>query len=193
MRDSDVNRRIGLRKAGIPAVGGGLPARRGAVRAMSRRLGIAVCTWLFLAAGAGAREPPAEHWPVCRAGDPGQVRLDVSISGMRSAKGSLVVTVYPDRPRRFLDGKYKLGKQVLPVTLPLTRACFAVPKPGWYAVAMFHDENNNGHFDTNIFGYPVEGYGFSNNPKLYLGPPSLAQVRFPAHAGDNAVAVRITY
>jgi uncharacterized protein (DUF2141 family) len=112
---------------------------------------------------------------------------------MRSAKGTLVITIYPDDAAHFLDGKYKLARQVPPVTLPVTRACFAVAAPGTYAVAMFHDENNNGHLDENALGIPTEGYGFSNNPTLYLGPPGLGRVRFQAHRGDNPVPVEIRY
>jgi uncharacterized protein (DUF2141 family) len=149
--------------------------------------------FFVLAIGFGLREAKAQNWPSCRADDPNQVRLQVSISGMHSAKGSLVISIYPDDAKHFLDGKYKVGSRTVPVNLPVTHVCFVVPKPGYYAVAMFHDENNNNHLDTNAFGIPIEGYGFSNNPKLSLGPPDLSQVRFKAHVGDNPVAVRITY
>lgn len=29
-----------------------------------------------------------------------------------------------------------------------------------------HDENGNGKLDTNAVGMPIEGYGFSNNPRV---------------------------
>ena len=129
----------------------------------------------------------------CNADDPNQVRLQVSVDGLHSTAGNVTITIYPDDPAHFLDGAYKLARQAVPVTLPVTHACFAFAAPGFYAVALFHDENGNGHFDTTLLGLPAEGYGFSNNPTLYLGPPSLNQVRFAAHAGDNAVEVRMKY
>jgi uncharacterized protein (DUF2141 family) len=131
--------------------------------------------------------------PACNPGDTAQVRLQVSVDGMRSTAGNITITIYPDDAAHFLDGKYKLARQSVPVTLPVTHACFAMAAPGFYAVALFHDENANGHFDTSMLGLPEEGYGFSNNPTLYVGPPSLAQARFAAHAGDNPVAVRLKY
>jgi len=124
---------------------------------------------------------------------PDQVRLQISVTGMRNTAGSVTVTIYPDEPDHFLDGKYKLARQAVPVTLPVTHLCFAFAKPGYYAVALFHDENNNGHFDTTLLGLPAEGFGFSNNPTLYLGPPDLSKVRFEAHPGDNPISVQMKY
>ncbi len=112
---------------------------------------------------------------------------------MRSAKGNITITIYPDDPSHFLDGAYKVARQQLPVTLPVTSACFALPAPGHYAVALFQDENDNHHFDTNSLGIPTEGYGFSNNPTLYFGPPDLSRVRFSVHSGDNPIAIRMKY
>jgi uncharacterized protein (DUF2141 family) len=129
----------------------------------------------------------------CDAIAPGQGALHVSVSGMRSAKGNVTITIYPDDAAHFLDGKYKLARQKLPVTLPVTTACFALPAPGAYAVALFHDENDDGQLNTNALGIPTEGYGFSNNPTLYFGPPDLARVRFALHPGDNRVDVRMKY
>lgn len=129
----------------------------------------------------------------CDASDPNQVRLQIGVSGMHSSAGNITISIYPDEPSHFLDGKYKLGRQYVPITLPVTHACFGFAKPGYYAVALNHDENGNHHFDTTMLGLPAEGYGFSNNPTLYFGPPSLGKVRFEAHPGDNPVAIRMKY
>jgi len=125
----------------------------------------------------------------CNPADHNQVRLQVSVSGMRSDKGPIIITIYPDQAKRFLDGKYKLARQQLPVIQPVSHTCFVVAAPGYYAVALFHDKNDNHHFDTNWLGIPVEAYGFSRNPKLHFGPPDLGEVRFAAHVGDNPVAI----
>ena len=112
---------------------------------------------------------------------------------MRSANGNITITIYPDDPSHFLDGAYKLARQEVPVTLPVTTACFALAAPGYYAVALFHDENGDHHLNTNALGIPTEGYGFSNNPTLYFGPPDLGKVRFSLHSGDNPVAIQMKY
>ena len=48
---------------------------------------------------------------------------------------------------------------------------------GYYAIAIYHDENSNDEFDT-IFGIPTEKYGFSNNAKVFLAPPSYEETSF---------------
>jgi len=39
-----------------------------------------------------------------------------------------------------------------------------------YAIAIYHDQNSNNEFDT-LFAIPTEKYGFSNNAKVFFGPP----------------------
>src|SRR5579864_8327859 len=141
----------------------------------------------------GHRARADEPQVACGTAAPDQGALRVSVSGMRSAKGNVTITIYPDDAAHFLDGKYKVARQQVPTTLPITTACFVLPAPGNYAVALFHDENANGHLDTNALGIPTEGYGFSNNPTLYFGPPDLGRVRFTFHPGDNGVDVRMKY
>jgi uncharacterized protein (DUF2141 family) len=141
----------------------------------------------------GAGPVLAEQAVPCDAADPHQVRLQVSVSGMRSTKGNVTVTIYPDDKTHFLDGAFKLARQIVPVTLPVTQLCFAFTTPGYYAVALFHDENANGHFDTTMLGVPDEGFGFSNNPTLILGPPDLAKVRMAMHEGDNQIDIKMKY
>lgn len=137
--------------------------------------------------------PDTTNTQVCDATVPNQVRLQVNVSGMHSDKGTIVITIYPDQADHFLDGKYKVARQKRAVTLPVTHACFVVSVPGYYAVALFHDKNGNHHFDTNWLGIPVEGYGFSRNPRLFFGPPDLSDVRVAVHVGDNPIQVEMQH
>ncbi len=129
----------------------------------------------------------------CDLANPAQTRLEISVSGMRTTKGRITISIYPDIADEFMKGPYKIGQLHLPVLLPVTRTCFVVPAPGFYGVALFGDELSNNHFETTGLGLPAEGYGFSNNPRLYFGPPGLARVRFRAHPGDNQVDIRMQY
>lgn len=135
----------------------------------------------------------AQETAPCNDADARQVRLRVSVTGMYNAIGDVVVTVYPDDAAHFLDGKYRVTRQHKAVVLPTTEFCLAVPAPGRYAVALMHDENQNGKFDTTLLGLPAEGYGFSRNPSLFTGPPGLDKVVFEAHPGDNPISVTMKY
>ena len=49
---------------------------------------------------------------------------------------------------------------------------------GEYAMAIFHDENNNGEMDRNIVGIPSEPFAFSKKPKSRFRLPKFEEVKF---------------
>lgn len=70
---------------------------------------------------------------------------------------------------------------------------FAVhaPATGTYAIAVVHDENSNNKMDVAIF-LPKEGFGFSRNPTITVGPPSFKSASF-AVAGDMRQSIKMKY
>ncbi len=64
--------------------------------------------------------------------------------------------------------------------------------PGVYALAVIHDENANGRLDK-FMGVPREGFGFSRNPRIRMGPPRFDEVRFELGAGRGRQRVRMKY
>jgi len=134
----------------------------------------------------------AADLPACGTGAD-QVRIQVAVEGLRSARGQVTITLYPDDADRFLAKGGKLARQRVPTSLPATHACFAVPAAGHYAISVYHDEDGDGKFKRSLFGLPAEGYGFSNNPKSLTGLPSLSDVRFVTQPGDNPVAITLHY
>jgi uncharacterized protein (DUF2141 family) len=51
-----------------------------------------------------------------------------------------------------------------------------------YAIAIFHDKNFNNTFDT-LLAIPTEKYGFSNNAKVFFGPPKFEEASI--FVGEN--------
>jgi uncharacterized protein (DUF2141 family) len=76
---------------------------------------------------------------------------------------------------------------------PMTTACFWLPAPGYYAVAVYHDENANHDFDRTIIGLPAEGFGFSNNPPTPTALPPFKAVRFNARDGETTIRIKLRY
>lgn len=151
--------------------------------------------WLLVAVlGATSARPAAaaDVDPACT-GAADEVRLQLRVQGLRSSKGNITVTVYPDDADRFLAKGGKLLRVRLPAAAPVTRGCVRVPAAGHYEISVYHDENDDRHFGRSLLGLPAEGYGFSNNPKSLIGLPSFEAVRFPAAAGDNPLAIDLVY
>ena len=43
--------------------------------------------------------------------------------------------------------------------------------PGTYAIALVHDENDNDRIDRALMMIPREGFGFSRDARVVMGPP----------------------
>lgn len=61
-----------------------------------------------------------------------------------------------------------------------------------YAVACFHDEDDDKSLDTNLFGIPSEGTGASNDAPANFGPPSYSDAVFSV-SGTTAIMVPMHY
>ena len=73
------------------------------------------------------------------------------------------------------------------------RACIFVPKPGVYAIALYHDENANQSFDRTGVGFPAEGFGFSNNPPTIASIPSFRSVRLNIAKSGLSTRIHLKY
>ena len=121
---------------------------------------------------------------------PDPVKLEISLSGMRSAHGEVRLCIWHG-PAKFPGNKCGGEQIVVPAATPVVSV--AVPlQPGDYAVSLIHDENGNGKLDTNFLGIPKEGVGFSQNPKISFGPPSYVASKFDM-AADKTESIRMKY
>lgn len=60
-----------------------------------------------------------------------------------------------------------------------------------FAVAAYHDENDNGQLDRNGIGIPTEKYGFSNDARGKLGPPSFDDAVMSRPENDQPIELKI--
>jgi uncharacterized protein (DUF2141 family) len=114
--------------------------------------------------------------------------LIVKVEGVRSVEGTVFVAVYDTEERyKSKDAAWLFDSPVSGKGEVLISGSVL---PGNYALAVFHDRNNNGALDTNWLGIPSEGFGFSNNAMGRFGPPSFADclIHVP---DDKSVTVSI--
>jgi len=101
--------------------------------------------------------------------------IEVHINNINSDKGTIRIGLY-NSESNFYEKIYKsiaikAKKGSLKATLD------EIPI-GYYAISVYHDENNNTALDSNFFGIPKEPYGTSNNAKGSFGPPSWEDAKF---------------
>jgi uncharacterized protein (DUF2141 family) len=97
-------------------------------------------------------------------------KLTVVVDSIEKSEGKVLVAVYDSD--NFLKqplyyGMAKVEQDVEEVTVVIENVT-----SGQYAVAVFHDENDNNNLDTGAYGIPIEKYGFSNNARGKMGPPA---------------------
>jgi uncharacterized protein (DUF2141 family) len=148
---------------------------------LPRRFRAAVFALSTLVLGSAAAAPvaaegPAPPPPGCT-GPASGTWLNVVAEGVRNGNGVIAITLYADDSSKFLVKRGSLYVGRVEANAGTTRGCIFVPRPGVYAVALYHDENRDGKFDRTGLGLPAEGYGFSNNPATLAGLPQFRSVR----------------
>ena len=100
---------------------------------------------------------------------PSQPNLTVEITNLRSAGGTLRVAVYKPGGN-FGKSKPDFYKNVFIKQPGNVKVDFELV-PGKYAIAVYHDLNDNDQLDKNLVGYPREPFGFSNNYRPIVSGP----------------------
>jgi len=138
----------------------------------------------------------AAVWPgLIRAQDPSKAGgVKVEVTGFRTDKGKLGCSLWPGPAGFPRDDSHILSNVWAPIKDARGECVFGGVPAGDYAVTLFHDENGNGKFDSNFIGYPLEGYGFSNNAKARFKAPSFDECKFHYDGnGWKQVPVKMIY
>jgi len=117
--------------------------------------------------------------------------LEITIQGLRNSDGMMRLALF-DKPEEFPRGQDIRDHDIAAKSGDVV-VVFKDLKPGLYALAIHHDENTNKSMDTNFIGLPQEGYGFSNNARVFFGPPSFEAAAFEVGIGKNSINLKVVY
>lgn len=146
----------------------------------------------LLAASAGAQRDPRGHYTASVAAGEPLCTLAIHITGFRDntgAAGGLVFASPKGWPEDIADSIVHGG---VPIDGRQAQLTFQVP-PGRYAVAVLDDENSNMKLDRNFLGIPIEGFGFSNNPRVYFSAPSFRTAAVPVTCPTTELRIQLIY
>jgi len=112
--------------------------------------------------------------------------IQLEISEFNNTSGLLAIAIF-DNSNSF-ESK---NEAYLDSTLTITNAEMDIVieniNPGNYAISVFHDEDENNELNTNIFGIPQEGFGFSNNPSIGFSAPTYEECEFTIEEGVTLI------
>ena len=117
-------------------------------------------------------------------------QLKISIANIKNDQGTILIALYnskddfPSTNKAYKEGKAGIkDKQAVFI--------FEGLPSGEYAVALFHDQNNNKKLDKSDLGLPNEPYGFSNDAKAMFGPPSFKKAKFSYNGNPTDISITI--
>jgi len=119
--------------------------------------------------------------------------LSVEISGIRTDKGVIQLSVYRDKEtfneekpfRVFNFPKTGMKDGNITVTIPDLAT-------GTYGIALIDDKNGNGKMDYH-FLLPCEGFGFSNYYFKVSRKPDFELFTFPFSNNDTSIRIKVQY
>ncbi len=119
-----------------------------------------------------------------------QQTLEVEVTGYESTQGALQIALYSNK-EDFLN--FESSFRIMASTLSdnKTKVIFNNIPNGIYAIAIFHDLNNNGVLDTNWIGIPKEPIGVSGTGKSRFGPPRFVDCKFEL-SSNRLIEIKLT-
>lgn len=118
--------------------------------------------------------------------------LTLNLTGIKIIKGQIVIAVYnhaENFPNNHGEIFYSKFVKLIPDE-PLPNITLDIPY-GRYAVAVFHDVNNNKILDKNFLGIPKESFGFSNNPKITIKAPDYKDCEIEYSQSANNISIKL--
>ena len=108
--------------------------------------------------------------------------IKININNITEQEGLIHIALY-DSPEFFPQNKGKiLGLKEETKKIFMNGIIIRNLVESEYAVAVYHDSNANNKFDK-FLSLPKEKYGFSNNARVFLGPPDFEEAAF--FVGEN--------
>lgn len=117
----------------------------------------------------------------------------ISVTDLRNTKGvvrACMTTRADIFPRCIKDPD---SHRVVVPAAEVVEIRFTGVKPGKYAIALLHDENNNGKADRAAGMMPKEGYGFSRDAPVRMAPPKFADAVFDQGESTQRMTIKMRY
>lgn len=97
-----------------------------------------------------------------------------SVTGLKEKSSSVYVAVF-ESETGFPKSELSSSTTIVSATENQVQFALELPRNQSVAIAVFQDIDGNGKLSKNAIGIPTEPYGFSNNARGVIGPPSFSQ------------------
>ena len=119
--------------------------------------------------------------------------VTVTVTNLRNTDGMVRACMTSDQDRFPRCQNARQGYRVAVPAGEATRLHFTDVAPGTYAIALLHDENGNGRADRALGMMPREGFGFSRDARVRMGPPDFDDAAITVGAQPVSQSIRMRY
>ncbi|MDF9797264.1 uncharacterized protein (DUF2141 family) [Catalinimonas alkaloidigena] len=102
--------------------------------------------------------------------------VNITVEGLKNDVGKVRVAIFNDEATFPKKKPFKAQLKAAHASGTVKLSFDNVPY-GEYAIAVYHDENENEELDTNFMGIPKEAYGFSNEHRPKFSGPDYAAAK----------------
>ncbi len=120
-------------------------------------------------------------------------KLTVEIDGLKNKEGQICASIFASSEGFPSDRDRVLQQQCTKIIDTPFLITFENLKAGSYAVAVFHDQNNDRALNSNLFGIPREGFGFSSNPEIRTRAPKFSEAAFLVAGPNTNIQIQLKY
>ncbi|NOU46372.1 MAG: DUF2141 domain-containing protein [Bacteroidales bacterium] len=119
--------------------------------------------------------------------------LNVTVTGIENTKGTIRIALFNNESGFPTDETKAFKLVAIRITGESVNTIFKNLPYGKYAIAAFHDENNNSIFDTNFIGIPKEGNGVTKGTGKSLSTPNYSDATFQFTESSTNINIRLFY
>ncbi len=123
----------------------------------------------------------------------GNCTVIIHVTGFRNSKGVLGAELFTSANGWPEDVGKSFRHADFPINGDHATVRFEHVPPGKYGVVVLHDENENKKLDRNVFNIPKEGFGFANNPRVFLVAPPIEKATLPVTCPESTTDIKLIY
>ena len=115
----------------------------------------------------------------------------IEVTNIKTVKGHVYFALY-NNPKNFPKGERFYKRVKVKVGKSSVRYTFKGLANGDYAVAVYHDKNDDNKCNLNLIGVPTEGYGFSRNFRPILSVPKFNDCKINLNT-DKTTSIKLIH
>lgn len=118
-------------------------------------------------------------------------QLTIEVTNIKTVKGHVYFALYKN-PKNFPSGERFYKRVKVKVSKSSVKYTYKNLASGDYAVAVYHDRNDDNKCNLNLIGIPTEGYGFSRNVKPVFSVPKFNDAKINLNK-DKMTSIKLIH